>query len=40
MSKPTTHTAETYHAKYLAGGNAKLSRLLRWIRMLKKEAKK
>ena len=37
MSKPTRLTAEAYYAKYLEGGNAKLSRLWRWLRMIKVE---
>ena len=39
MSKSSTLTAAAYHTKYLAGGNASLARLLRWVRMLKREAK-
>ena len=38
MSKPTRLTAASYQAKYLKGGNASLNRLLRWVRMLRKEA--
>lgn len=33
----TRHTAASYHAKCLVGGNVSLNRLLRYMRMLKKE---
>jgi hypothetical protein len=40
MSKPTHHSAASYAAKYLTGGNANINRLLRWLRMRKQEAKR
>jgi hypothetical protein len=37
--KATTHTAESYRAKYVRPGpNASLNRLLRWVRMAWREA--
>lgn len=35
--RPTKHTAASYHAKYLEGGNASLNRLLRHARMVRSE---
>ena len=35
--RASTLTADEYRVKYLVGGNARLSRLLRYVRMLKKE---
>jgi hypothetical protein len=37
MSKPSTLTAEGYHAKYLKQGQPNLNRWRRYLRMLKKE---
>jgi hypothetical protein len=33
----TGHTAESYHSRYLAGGNASLARLWRWERLRRRE---
>jgi hypothetical protein len=36
--RSSTLTAEEYRTKYLLGGTARLSRLLRYARMLKRDA--
>lgn len=36
---PTRHTAASYQARYLVGGNASLNRLIRYRRMERKETR-